>query len=141
MNNQDKPRICEVLGVEEDEEWTYPGWPTKYRIHDNIRQYFVRNSNVWANCRRECALIEVINHPDRIIRKPQFTDEETVFMQYLYECGAVKIERPICKDSDILVYSKEIAPYKLWSLPPQCLPTIQPGETMNLCMLCGGGAE
>ena len=70
--NMDKPRICEVLGVEVDEEFTV-----------GESQYFIdKSGDVWCVTKNgeklKCgtAICCAINHPDRIIRKPRFTQQE-----------------------------------------------------------------
>lgn len=74
--NMDKPRICEVLGVEVGQRFRvdYPKGMTAW-LHINedgfvereggANRFKVGNSIAWA-----------INHPDRIIRKPRFTEQE-----------------------------------------------------------------
>lgn len=139
MNKQDKPRICEVLGVEEDEVWEYPDLLGKFRIHNGIRQYFSTGDNEWYDCANESSLLEIVNHPDRIIHKPRFTEEEIAFMRYLYGCGVRKIERLSDSDSDVSAYSKEKPPCRVWSLMPWCLPSLCPGQSVVLSEICGGG--
>lgn len=65
--NMDKPRICEVLGVEVEEKFT---------IGEN--QYFIdKNGDMWCvtkngeKLRCSTEICSAINHPDRIIRKPR----------------------------------------------------------------------
>lgn len=71
----DKPRICEVLGVEIGEVWTFGGDPTKFRIcADGHREYY--HSGRWQEGCAEFNLCDAINHPDRIIRKPRWTEQE-----------------------------------------------------------------
>ena len=72
----DKPRICEVLGVEIGERFRvdYPKGMTAW-LHVNedgfvereggANRFKVGNSIAWA-----------INHPEHIIRKPRFTQQE-----------------------------------------------------------------
>ena len=85
--NMDKPRICEVLGVEVDEEFT---------IGEN--QYFIdKSGNMWCVTKNgeklKCgtAICCAINHPDRIIRKPRFTEQEVEMAR------TIKV---ICPDAD-----------------------------------------
>ena len=64
--NMDKPRICEVLGVEPEERF-YVG---EYEYY--IDQY----GNIWSGygeSKLKCGgtICEAINHPERIIRKPR----------------------------------------------------------------------
>lgn len=73
--NMDKPIICEVLGVEIGEVWTFGGDPTKFRIcADGHREYY--HSGRWQEGCAEFNLCDAINHPDRIIRKPRWTQQE-----------------------------------------------------------------
>ena len=69
----DKPRICEVLGVEPEE---------KFEIRGNIEDCFRINRygafqvetshDTWSDAPVFC-LTNIINHPENIIRKPRFT--------------------------------------------------------------------
>ena len=70
--NMDKPRICEVLGVEPEERFSIGQY-----------EYWVdQNGDMWCEVGAEgemaCGgvLCAAINHPDRIIRKPRFTEQE-----------------------------------------------------------------
>ena len=67
--NMDKPRICEVLGVEVGEVFTAdtPYGQFKRCVVDEEGQILNTGTNV---------LCYIINHPDRIIRKPRFTQQE-----------------------------------------------------------------
>ena len=85
--NMDKPRICEVLGVEVEEKFT---------IGEN--QYFIdKNGDMWCvtkngeKLRCGTAICSAINHPDRIIRKPRFTEQE------VERARTIKV---ICPDAD-----------------------------------------
>ena len=70
-----KPRLAEILGVEEDEKWDYPGLYGPYRIHNGIREA-LSSSGTWYNCGNEESLTEIINHPEKIIRSPRLTEAE-----------------------------------------------------------------
>ena len=73
--NMDKPRICEVLGVEVGEVWTFGGDPTKFRINkDGHREYY--HCDRWQDGCAEFNLCDIINHPDFINRDPRFTQQE-----------------------------------------------------------------
>ena len=73
--NMDKPRICEILGVEVGEVWTFGGDPTKFRINkDGRREYY--HCDRWQDGCAEFNLCDIINHPDFINRKPRFTEQE-----------------------------------------------------------------
>ena len=130
--NMDKPRICEVLGVEVDEEFT---------IGEN--QYFIdKSGNMWCVTKNgeklQCgtAICCAINHPDRIIRKPRFTEQE------VEDARAVK--RLLKVDSvNRAVYGNGLVAIKNdWSvsivLNGNCFPSIRPGETVTLDEIIGG---
>ena len=64
-----KPRICEVLGVEMGEHFKIEGYKGEYHINDcGVLK--------WGGQTSDDAIYEAINHPDRIIRKPRFTQQE-----------------------------------------------------------------
>lgn len=69
MDKQQKPRICEVLGVEVEEVFTADTPYGKFErcVIGEDGQIFNAGTNI---------LCYVINHPDRIIRKPRFTQQE-----------------------------------------------------------------
>lgn len=65
----DKPRICEVLGVEVGEHFKVNGYKGEYHVNeDGVLK--------WGGQTSDDAIYECINHPDRIIRKPRFTQQE-----------------------------------------------------------------
>lgn len=67
--NTDKPRICEVLGVKVKEKFDAGPYKDAY-----VDLYGVIRTNIGTlmDADRVC---ELINHPDRIIRKPRFTEQ------------------------------------------------------------------
>ena len=79
--NMDKPRICEVLGVEVEEEFIYDFGENQvnrgtFKIGADGRRYYKDGIDNWHLCYSEESLLIIINHPDRIIRKPRFTEQE-----------------------------------------------------------------
>lgn len=90
-DNMDKPRICEVLGVEVDEEWTVSGNDIAiYRVSGGVAlEYAMPKYNgdgygEWIPAGMPC-LVDFINHPDRIIRKPRWTQQEVEIVKNLLE--------------------------------------------------------
>ena len=86
--NMDKPRICEVLGVEVGED-------VKYRHTDGTEENIcvcedgrVIISSLSCKISTVAVLINAINHPDRIIRKPRWTQQEVE--------DAKNIKRMVC---------------------------------------------
>ena len=79
--NMDKPRICEVLGVEVDEEFTYDFGENQvnrgtFKIGADGNRYYKAGADPWNPCYNEEDLLVIINHPDRIIRKPRWTEQD-----------------------------------------------------------------
>lgn len=77
----DKPRICEVLGVEVDEEFTYDFGENlvnrrTFKIGANGKRYYRDETGNWRLCYSEESLNTIINHPEHIICKPKLGQEE-----------------------------------------------------------------
>lgn len=85
--NVDKPRICEVLGVEVGEPFSIDGYPADYgmvqvcedgkirRVISSAEFPFAQDGEVGHKIGSN-ALYYLLNHPERIIRKPRFTQQE-----------------------------------------------------------------
>ncbi len=75
--NMDKPRICEVLGVEVGERFELGTTGIILLVNDDgllhigLSQGAHKETDLNVNY-----LVKAINHPDRIIRKPRFTQQE-----------------------------------------------------------------
>ena len=93
--NMDKPRICDVLGVNVDEEFEFDfdsnqvSRGTMKIGADGLRYY--KDKKDWFQCWNEKDLIYIINHPDRIIRKPRWTEQE------VERAKAIKVLYPVVK--------------------------------------------
>lgn len=73
-----RPRICEVLGVEIGEWFTYPGMSTSFQVTENG---FLK---CFDGDLKMC-VPTLINHPDRIIHKPHFAEYEIVQAENLLD--------------------------------------------------------
>ena len=96
--NMDKPRICEVLGVEVGERFSV----------GQYEYWFDQCGDMWCKMGTEekmaCGgvLCNIINHPERIIRNPRFTQQE------VERAKAIKVLYPnvtgiVLKSSNIAV--------------------------------------
>ena len=147
MEKMDKPRICEVLGVEVGEE---------FRVVGN--GYNTEPMKVFADgtvrfCGKEYevgdyAICYAINHPEAIIRKPRFTQEEVAVLRTLYAAGARYLARG---DKHLRWYAHK--PYQRaeddkwdmrgdWGtmsgrLPVKLFPSLRPGMSVRLEEVCG----
>lgn len=130
--NMDKPRICEVLGVE-------MGEPFECGLHefeltpDGELKYRTDTFSGYATAEM---LIEIINHPDRIIRKPRWTEQEVEFARlFKAACrNGVWIQR---NDEKTLVWVTEHSTEE-YRLPFRLFQSIQPGQSYSLDEIIGG---
>ena len=76
IDKQKKPRICEVLGVEPEEPFEIKGNGIgRFRVNRYGQFQAEVHNNCWGVSTLEC-LNNLINHPENIVRKPRFTEQE-----------------------------------------------------------------
>lgn len=139
-SNMDKPRICEVLGVEVGERVYYKA------PNDEMLQFFVQPDGVpvfvfesgkpVGKIGMGYAIAQAINHPDRIIRKPRWTEQEVELfraIQVLYP-KAEYIER--IKDSGVIGLSNNTCGW-ITDIDKDLFPSLCPGESVKLSEVCG----
>ena len=130
--NMDKPRICEVLGVEPEERFSIGQY-----------EYWVdQNGDMWCEAGAEgklaCGgvLCAAINHPDRIIRKPRFTQQEVEDAKYIKRILKVdSVRRNIYGNGLVAMKSDNSGSVVINS---EMLPSIQPGQLYTLDEIIGG---
>lgn len=136
--NMDKPRICDVLGVNVDEEFEFDfdsnqvSRGTMKIGADGLRYY--KDKKDWFQCWNEEDLIYIINHPDRIIRKPRWTQQE------VERAKAIKVLYPEADkldecDPQIKVLNTK---FVITTLDTALFPSLRPGETVKLDEIIGG---
>ena len=132
----DKPRIAQVLGVEVGED-------VKYRHTDGSDENLgvcedgrVIISSLSCKITATSVLINAINHPDRIIRKPRWTEQEVE--------DAKAVRRVFGRDGVIERYNKAMTePYSnlvfdhLY-INEDLFPSLRPGESVKLEEIIGG---
>ena len=121
----DKPRICEVLGVEVGEVFTAdtPYGQFKRCVVDEEGQILNTGTNV---------LCYIINHPDRIIRKPHFIQQEVERAKNLLE-GVGNGELKQVGDMTTLRVDGKII-----YLRKGAFPSMKPEQAINLDEIIGG---
>lgn len=135
--NMDKPRICEVLGVGVGEPFSIDGYPTDYgmvqvcedgkirRVISSAEFPFARDGEVGHKIGSN-ALYYLLNHTDRIIRKPRFTQQE------VERAKAIKVLWPCAK----AVVKAESGAISVVSAPMELsadhFPSLHPGESVTL---------
>ena len=90
-DNMDKPRICEVLGVEPEEKFEIRGNTLgRFRINKYGTFQIEISNDCWGVSTVEC-LNNLINHPENIARKPRWTEQE------VERAKAIKVLYPVVK--------------------------------------------
>ena len=140
----DKPRICEVLGVEVGEPFSIDGYPTDYgmvqvcedgkirRVISSAEFPFAQDGEVGHKIGSN-ALYYLLNHPDRIIRKPRWTEQE------VKRAKAIKLLFPNAKTATNCVTFTGISDGILtWQLPPSLFEFTQANQSYTLDEIIGG---
>lgn len=136
--NMDKPRICEVLGVEVGED-------VKYRHTDGTEENIcvcedgrVIISSLSCKISTVAVLINAINHPDRIIRKPHWTEQEVerakAIKVLLPEINAIKCNGAWTQCLEIVdgtYFQREVITRHLF-------PSVEKGQVYTLDEIIGG---
>lgn len=128
--NMDKPRIAQVLGVEVGE---------RFSISPVEKQLYVSESgNIIDDNRYLFAqlFVDAINHPDRIIRKPRWTQQEVEDAKYIKRILKVdSVRRNIYGNGLIAMKSDNTVSIVVNS---EMLPSIHPGQSVTLDEIIGG---
>ena len=133
--NMDKPRICEILGVEPGESFYIRGLEgIEFWIMDD-GTFSTRPSNVPGSTK---ALLLTLDHPERIIRKPRFTEQEVedakAIKRLLTEYTGVKrVEHQW--GTNLLLTSEESEEF---AIEPKLFPSIKSGQSYTLDEIIGG---
>ena len=125
--NMGKPRICEVLGVDVDEVFTIET-PVRKSTYCRIDE----KGKIYNTCVE--TLCYAINHPDCIIRKPRWTEQE------VERAKAIKVLYPEADkldecDPQIKVLNTE---FVIATLDNALFTSLRPGETIKLDEIIGG---
>lgn len=128
-----KPRICEVLGVEVNQNFQFNDFP-----FDEPKTYFVGANGEIRNAHggevTSSELCYIINNADYIIRKPRWTEQEVErakAIKMLYS-EAESIEM---YGFGIRVFNRTVI---IVTLDPSLFPSLRPNETVTLDEIIGG---
>lgn len=132
--NMDKPRICEVLGVDSGEKFCITYISHAMRITRTC--WIDKNGDIVSDDGRipAEALSQIINHPDRIIRKPRWTEQE------VERAKAIKVLYPEADSLDECDPQVKVLNTKfvIATLDTALFPSLRPGETVTLNEIIGG---
>jgi len=76
-----KPRLCEICNLEVDEPFQIKGSGFTYRINNLGKREVSENNVDYCLACNEERLIDIINHPEKIIYIPQFSDDDISLMR------------------------------------------------------------
>ena len=130
--NMDKPRICEVLRIKVGERFSV----------GQYEYWFDQCGDMWCKAGTEekmaCGgvLCNIINHPDRIIRKPRFTEQEVerakavkvLYPEILYLQADDRYLRGLNKEKESIFLDCVVS----W------FPSLRSDETVTLDEIIGG---
>ena len=131
--NMDKPRICEVLGVEPEEKFEIRGNTLgRFRINKYGTFQIEISNDCWGFSTVEC-LNNLINHPENIARKPRWTEQE------VERAKAIRLLYPEADslnecDPYIKVFNNK---FVIATLDMALFPSLCPGESVKLDEICG----
>ena len=127
--NMDKPRICEVLGVEVNEQFDFCMYNGLYV---DKAGYVRTNKGVIIGGDALCLLF---NEPSYIVRKPRWTEKEVEAAEAILtlwpDATILEDGRPYY----IRVHGKDRL---LNTVDLDLFPSIQPGQSVKLSEICGG---
>lgn len=142
--NMDKPRICDVLGVDVGERFVYKD-PNKeettlYVEENGMVVFIFKDGQKLQDIGMDYVLVQAINHPDRIIHKPRWTQQE------VERAKAIKVIWPNADRIQGSCGSFGVGIYYVWFSSvllgqindDDCFPSIGSGETVTLDEIIGG---
>ncbi len=146
MSKGKKPRICEILDVEVNQEWIVDT-PAFNDLVNRInasgdRELRESEGSDWYIAGWELMLMEAINHPETVKRLPRWTAEEQA------RAKAIKTLFPWAKYAQmessapcIQVYDDEDRAISLYDEDEQLFPHLADGEAVTLDEIIGGEAD
>ena len=136
--NMYKPRICEVLGVEPEEKFEIRGNTLgRFRINKYGTFQIEISNDCWGTSTLECLNI-LINHPENIIRKPRWTEQEVerakAIKVLLPEINAIKYDGAWTQCLEIVdgtYFQREVITRHLF-------PSVEKGQVYTFDEIIGG---
>lgn len=131
--NMDKPRICEVLGFDVGEQfYIADSYCNPYRI---TPEGLIEDKDGDV---QDCIALDLINYPDRIIRRPRFTQQEVerakAIKVLLPEINAIKCDGALTQFLEIVdgtYFQREVITRYLF-------PSVEKGHVYTLDEIIGG---
>lgn len=134
--NMDKPRICEVLGFDVGEQF--------YIADSYCNPYHITPEGLIEDKDgdvQDCIALDLINYPDRIIRKPRFTQQEAerakAIKVLLPEINAIKYDGAWTQCLEIVdgtYFQREVITRHLF-------PSVEKGQVYTFDEIIGGAGN
>lgn len=140
VETEKKPRICEVLGVEVGERFTYGGVNTEFWVSDDG---ILQQENVGERIMSPCVCL-LINNPEGIVRRTKFTDQEVADAKTILRMFGKDNFTYVQKDEDGwpgLMDGDGKDPDVGWcsiGMEKDMFPSLKPGQTVSLSEIVGG---
>lgn len=131
--NMNKPRICEVLGMEVNQNFQFNDF-----LFDEVKSYFIGTDgeirNVHGGEVASSELCYIINHPDCIIREPRWTEQE------VERAKAIKMLYSEAESIEMYGFGIRVFNRKLViaTLDPSLFPSLRQNEIITLDEIIGG---
>lgn len=131
--NMNKPRICEVLGVEVNQNFQFNDF-----LFDEVKNYFINTDgkirNVHGGEVTSSELCYIINHSDYIIREPRWTEQE------VERAKAIKMLYSEAESIEMYGFGIRVFNRKLViaTLDPSLFPSLRQNEIITLDEIIGG---
>ena len=132
-DNMNKPRICEVLGMEVNQNFQFNDFP-----FDEVKSYFIGTDGEIRNVHgvevASSELCYIINHPDCIIREPRWTEQE------VERAKAIKMLYSEAESIEMYGFGIRVFNRKLViaTLDPSLFPSLRQNEIITLDEIIGG---
>jgi len=125
---EDLPRICRVLGGEdtplkEEEIFTIEEHHGKFRISCVYGLEWTDDDEIW-HATDSGYLVDIINHPEKIIRSPQFSDDGKALMRLYVKAGYPTFVRGEMRGEDNQLMAYCSTGSQGFYLPEKVLPQI-----------------
>ena len=131
--NMNKPRICEVLGMEVNQNFQFNDFP-----FDEVKSYLIGPDGKIRNAHggevTSSELCYIINHSDYIIREPRWTEQE------VERAKAIKMLYSEAESIEMYGFGIRVFNRKLViaTLDPSLFPSLRQNEIITLDEIIGG---
>lgn len=126
----DKPRICEVLGVEVGERFDI--------AYSDCNPHYITPEGFLKDKEGDLlgvAVLNIINHPDRIIRKPRWTQQEVENAKFTKRILGVDVVSRNEYGGGLVASRSDVGVYIV--VNRELFPSLRPGETVTLDEIIG----